>query len=427
MDAAGEARRLARNRWRRVLLGLFGLAFGARMTVLAVVGIDERHASGYRYYVEMADNLRAGRGLHREMPYGQGERRAIRTPLYPLVLAALRSLPVSFGLLVSLVGAACGAVTVVLVALLARGLFGTAAGCLAGLAVGLWPYGVVHDTAIQDTALYTALFAGFVLACWGLTRRPGAGGAHVLAVGLVGAGAVLTRVALLPSVLGVMAWCVVARPAPGAGSARRLALLLLGLALGLAPWLTRNALVVGAPVLTSDTGRSCWLGNNPETFSVYPTRSIDRAEERAWAALPEATRRHVRELGRDELAADAWFREQALAWVRRHPRDAARGAWRKVAATFGPRFNPEAGAAKAWAHALWYLPVALLAVAALVAERRRLRELAFLPGCVVILALQSAVFFGHSGYRAYLDPLLAVLAAGLAARIAGWRRDEPAP
>ena len=32
----------------------------------------------------------------------------------------------------------------------------------------------------------------------------------------------------------------------------------------------------------------------------------------------------------------------------------------------------------------------------------------------LLLALQSAAFFGHSAYRVYLDPLLIVLASSLA-------------
>ena len=207
-----------------------------------------------------------------------------------------------------------------------------------------------------------------------------------------------------------------ARPvAPLLAGARRAGLLLLMgfmfLQVGLLPWQWRNARILGAPVMTSDGGRSLWLGNNAQTFSVYPTHSIDRAEERAWIALPEETRARVRDLSDDELAQDAWFRAQALDFIRANPAAAFIGGCRKAWATFSPWFNPGGARVKQWAHLLSYGPVALLALAALIHLRSRWRDM--LPFVVIIgaLVIQSAIFFGHSGYRAYVDPFLIILAA----------------
>ena len=168
---------------------------------------------------------------------------------------------------------------------------------------------------------------------------------------------------------------------------------------------------VGSFVLTSDTGRSLWLGNNAQLFEVYPRQSIDRAEERAWTALPEETRAAVRDQGHDEFAQDAWFRGEAQRWIRANPGDAAVGALRKAWASFSPWFNPRGSLLKQLVHAFSYGPVALLALAALYRHRARLRETGFIVACCALLAAQSAMFFGHSSYRAYLDPLLVVLAA----------------
>src|SRR5690349_4357625 len=75
------------------LLGLVLFAFILRLLPLALLGPERREAHGYDYYVEMAQHLRAGDGLHRTLPYGQGERFAIRTPAYPLVIAAMLGIP----------------------------------------------------------------------------------------------------------------------------------------------------------------------------------------------------------------------------------------------------------------------------------------------------------------------------------------------
>ena len=397
-------------------LALVGLLL--RLALPAARGVEPSAEGGYDFYVEMAEHLLAGEGLHRTLPYGHGDRFAIRTPLYPLALAGLSLLPGGLPAKAALLGALCGAVTILVAGLAARRLFGERAGLAAAAAVALWPHAVVHDTALQDTALYTALFALAVACALKLSRREAAGHRAGLAalLGAVGALAVLTRVALLPSVAALAVW-----PVPAAGSGRRgraarlAALSLLVLALGLSPWLARNARLLGAPVLTSDTGRSLWLGNNPQTFSVYPERSIDRAEERAWAALPESTRASVRALSGDELASDAWFRAQALEWIRSHPGAALAGGLRKAWATFSPWFSPRGPLLKQLVHAACWTPAALLALASAWRHRRRWREWAPIAIAALLLAAQSAVFFGHGAYRLYLDPWVLVLASGLLA------------
>lgn len=402
MDPAGHLPR----RW---LLGLFAGALALRLG--ADLARPPGEARGYEYYAEMAAHLVEDGRLYRTMPFGQGDRLAIRTPGYPLALAALAPVAADVRLRAAILGAICGASSVVLAAILGARLSGRRAGLTAGCAVALWPHAVLHDTALQDTALYTTLFLALVLVAHRLSVKErrldplSAAGAGMLA-----AAAVLVRVALLPTVVVLLAWPLLC----GGNRRRSLLLLLVGvltLNAGLLPWRLRNARVVGSSVLTSDTGRSLWLGNNPQLFEVYPPGSIDRAEERAWTALPEATRAAVRSLAHDEIAQDAWFRDEALAWIRAHPGAAAIGAARKAWASFSPWFNPRGSLLKQLIHAISYGPVALLAVASLVRLRSRWRETGIVVACVAVLAAQSAMFFGHSSYRAYLDPLLVVLAA----------------
>lgn len=399
-------------RWQAALVVL---ALGARLTAWLALSSGEAPtlSRGYSYYVEMADNLAEGRGFVRTMPFGQGDRFAIRTPGYPLVLVALDALPLSRAASVPLVGICCGVVTMLLAASLAARMFGQRSGLVAGLVLSLYPLTVVHDSALQETALATCLLVAAALVVHGLMtqeRRPDHDRWRAALLGALAAAVVLVRVALLPSVIA-LALCLLVGARKGRDRVVLASIALVVLQIGLLPWRLRNAHVVGRPVLTSDTGRSLWLGNNPETFSIYPRQSIDRAEERAWIALPEATRASVRALGSDELAQDAWFRARAMDHVRADPAGAVAGGLRKAWATFSPWFNPAGSLAKQWAHLLSYAPVAALAMIALVRLRSRWRETLPFVALVALLALQSAVFFGHSGYRAYLDPLLIVLAS----------------
>jgi 4-amino-4-deoxy-L-arabinose transferase-like glycosyltransferase len=388
-----------------------------RLAIPAVRGIEDHHAGGYDFYVEMADHLRAGEGLYRTLPYGHGDRFAIRTPVYPLVLAALRSLGGLFPWSVALLGALCGAAVIGVVGLTADRLFGRRAALAAATVLALWPHAVMHDSALQDTALYTALFALAMASCLRLADEDSTERMRTsFVLGLAGVLAVLTRVALLPSVLMLCVWPLVTATRAGRGRALSLAAVSVFVVVaGLAPWLARNARVLGAPVMTSDTGRSLWLGNNPQTFSVYPERSIDRAEERAWAAIPEATRAEARALASRELESDAWFRARALDWMRANPGEAFTGGLRKAWASYSPRFNPAGSAAKQIVHALAWTPAALLAILGIWRHRRRRRVLAPIGFSVLLLAMQSAVFFGHSAYRLYLDPWVILLAASLLA------------
>ncbi|MEM7247627.1 MAG: hypothetical protein AAF533_19980 [Acidobacteriota bacterium] len=380
-------------------------------------------ARGYHFYLEMVDNLEAGRGIMRTLPYGHGDRHAIRTPLYPLCLATGRTLGLPDGWSIVLLGLLAGTTSVLLVGALAQQWWGRPAGRVAGWGAALWPHSVLHDTVLQDTALYTALFLGFLLLVVRLraarVATPASGlGRQAALAGLLGGLAVLTRVALLPTVVVLTAWMVLPWPGPRrSGWWRPLVVTFAVLGLTLSPWLVRNHLRLGKPVLTSDTGRSLWLGNNPHTLSVYPNQSIDRAEERAWSAVPEVEQDVLEARAEEELLADDWFRQRALAHLRAEPAAAVKRGLVKAWATFSPWRSPRGSTFVQVAHLVGYGGLLLLALATAWRWRARWLEVLLPVGLAMgLLALQSAVFFGHSGYRAYLDLVLLAVAAGLLVR-----------
>ena len=120
-----------------------------------------------RFSFGLAQAIAAGNGM------GFSEPTAFRVPLYPAFLAI-----VTFGhevfLPIVLSQSLIGAGTVLCAGLLARELFGSVAAIIAATIAAFYPYYVVHDTALQETSLYTFLtiLAVFLLL---RARRSGSG------------------------------------------------------------------------------------------------------------------------------------------------------------------------------------------------------------------------------------------------------------
>ena len=113
------------------------------------------------------------RALPLATAFGDGSGAEVRVPLYPAFLAAVTFgqkafLPVVFAQ--SLIGVG----TVVCAALLAREMFGRSAAITAAAITAVYPYYVVHDTALQETSLFTLLTAVAVLLLLRV-RRSGSG------------------------------------------------------------------------------------------------------------------------------------------------------------------------------------------------------------------------------------------------------------
>ena len=83
---------------------------------------------------------------------------AWRPPVYTLFLT-LTALVGKNYLLIVLPQAAMGAGTALCAFLIGRELFGSFTGILAGLITAFYPYYVMHDTALQDTGMFTLLTA----------------------------------------------------------------------------------------------------------------------------------------------------------------------------------------------------------------------------------------------------------------------------
>ena len=355
---------------------------------------------------------------------------ALRTPGYPLFLAACRRL---FGpnlLAVRLVQAALGTLAVWLVARLARSVLlpniphpgplpereggrpwiPLSAATIAAVA----PYVVATSALVLSEATFVPLM---LLGLWGLAalwrreapRRPvliavGTG----LAMGL----AILSRPSWALFLPGVLTCWVI-----GSGrGARKRALVgsmvvALATAAVLAPWWVRNARVFGRFVPTALwVGASLYDGIGPQASGE---------SDMAFVEAPD-----VRSLGESEQ--DAVFLDRATSFAKAHPDRVFELAVVKFERFWSPW--PNAGTLRAPgvapASALVTIPVlALIAIGAW-DRRRDFRALVLLAGPLVYFCVLHLIFVSSIRYRIPGEvPAFGLAAVGLA-RVLGWGRSR---
>jgi 4-amino-4-deoxy-L-arabinose transferase-like glycosyltransferase len=382
------------------LIWVILFAFALRIAVRWYTGASDFWENGYSFFFALAQDIAAG-----NWP-------VFRVPLYPMFLAA-----VTFGhqtfLAVLVAQSLIGAGTVWCAAMLAREMFGNTAAIIAAILTAIYPYYVVHDTALQETSLYTFLMAAAVLLL--LRARRSASEATAAGAGLALGAAVLTRANLAPFALFAPLWLALAGGAHAAPRRRRLYAAVLCASVGVlavSPWLIRSYLFTGSVTLSGQSGFFLWLGNNPYTFSRYPEESIDRSQEAAIAALSSQDKKELEIREPDKTAVDQWFQQKGLAYIREHPwRTLGNSVW-KIVDAFGWLPSPRRSFWPNLVHVLSYGPVMILGIWWMLISSRHWREHSIFYAQFIAFAAVTAVFFGHTSYRAYLDVYWIVFAAG---------------
>jgi hypothetical protein len=100
-------------------------------------------------------------------------------------------------------------------------------------------------------------------------------------------------------------------------------------------------------------------------------------------------------------------------YIRGHPWLTLGNGVRKIAATFGWWPSPRKGFWANWAHLASYGPMMALGLVAMFVHRKAWREHAIVYALFVCFAAVTAVFFGHTSHRSFLDVYWIVFAAGL--------------
>jgi 4-amino-4-deoxy-L-arabinose transferase-like glycosyltransferase len=362
---------------------------------------------------------------------------ALRTPGYPLFLAACRAVFGDRLLPVRLVQAALGTWCVWLVYQLVGRVAppedlsdrhqpsvlspqsGRTVPLIAAALAAIDPFFIVASVLVLSEALFIPLL---LLALWGLAVLwPSAGSEPprrvwllALGVGGVSGAAVLVRPSWALGIpLLLLAWVIASGRGRRLAAVRGAALVALGAALVMAPWWARNYRIYGRFVATSLwVGPSLYDGLNPQATGASDMDHFLN-EPGVWP------------LG--EEALDSVLFARALAFAREHPRRTLKLAAIKAARFWSPWPNAENLRAPllAWASALYTLPLFALTAVGAWDRRRDARALVLLAGPLLYFFALHTLFVSSVRYRIPgFVPALGLTALGFRRIAAAARRGD---
>lgn len=375
-------------------------------TVLGVAGNPER----WEYDV-IAANIVSGQGhtYDREgFVYA-----AYAPPLWSYVLAFLLLLPGDSRVTVQVVQALLCLGTALLTARIAQRISGNSGVAkIAGLLVGLQPSLLYYSVVKSDPLPLNAfLLCGIALAGLGLVESNDRRSALALGV-LTGLG-ILSRgtpaVALLVVGIG-LALRFRARAWPP------LALATIACAVSVSPWLARNLVVIGSPLVTSTTGENFWRGNHPGAGGGV----VDLDGGRITLLIPSnpalpAPVRSVLATG-TELDRHETFMAEAWRFIAHDPWAAARLLARKLR-TFWWRVDSDPGDYPAMAARgyewIFRVELVLALLGAFLALRPPHSRAAagLCLAIIVAISLLQCSFYVQGRHRFLIEPLLLIFTA----------------
>ncbi|HKO42658.1 MAG TPA: glycosyltransferase family 39 protein [Pyrinomonadaceae bacterium] len=386
------------------LPSVFFLAFAARLGVRLYFGEEYFWRNSYSLFYQIAERLAAVHELSYEW---LGTKYAHRPPVYPALLAATTVIFGKSYIAIVVLQSLIGAGTVLCAYFIGKELFNKNVGRLAAIGVAFYPYFVMHDTALQETGVFTFLTALSILLLLKSRQSNTIAAAAGVALGL----AILTRATLIGFVPLALLWVLWLSDRVGGQVLKRTAAVSIGLMFVITPWLVRNYVRIGTPTISTLSGLTLWAGNNPHTFSNYPNQSIDRSVNTAWRELSPEEDAAIQQLSIDEVRQNAWFIDKALDYIRQHPQETAVRAFRKVAAGFSWTLNPRRERFVQVVYFLSYVPVLLMAIAGAWLARRRWRDYGLIAGLFLSFIIVTAIFFAHTSHRVFLDVYLIIFAA----------------
>ena len=405
----------------RVLEGAFGLRVAA---ALAVHWFSQRKGTlcvfpDTRIYWHLARTIGAG-GPFEVVEWGELPHFALRTPGYPLFLAACQF---AFGprvLPVRLAQAALGAWCVWLVARLTARVVGPETtnhrngpglGPVPLLAAGLAafdPYFVVTAALVLSEAVFIPLMLASLLGLAALWPRadstvPKSWWLLALGTGISSGAAILVRPSwalFVPAML--LARVVWSGPGRRWHAVRGVVLVALGVVLVMAPWWVRNARIYGRFVPTALwAGASLYDGLNPRATGASDMDGFMIAPD-IWPL--------------DEEAQDAELKRRAVAFARSHPGRSLELAAIKLGRFWSPWPNAEGFRSLPVnvASAAVTLPVFALIALGVWDRRRDPRALVLLAGPLVYFCLLHTIFASSMRYRIpAIIPALGLAAIGV--------------
>jgi 4-amino-4-deoxy-L-arabinose transferase-like glycosyltransferase len=281
------------GRW---LLIVAGTALAVRVVYVLVVLSRYIPQTDALHYHSLAARIAAGEGVVHHFPFDFLHPTAWRPPLYPLLLGTVyRVTGARLGAAQAL-NIVLGTVVVVLAALVARRLAGWRAGLVTGLLAAVYLPLVFNDGPPLSEPLGLALLMATLLLL--MQRRTGLAGATTALVALTRPSGQFVALVLLAWVLWRLGW-------------RRALYYAACLVLVVSPWMIRNWIRLGSPVLVTSNGFNLNAIYSPEAKvtgafvdAVYDPRFAQlRAGVTNEVELDRALRKHAMA----SLADDPWY------------------------------------------------------------------------------------------------------------------------
>ncbi len=394
------------------------VAFGVALRLLVLAFRFDQLSVDTDAYLAIARCLIQGDG-YCSVP---GHPTAFRPPLYPWLVALCLSTvgPLGIGLL----HVACGGLTVWLTFQLARrlGLVDAVAG-FAALAVAVDPLLLNYTSQAMTEVLMAGLVTAYL---WSIAdpRRSTSNG--VVAGTLFGLSALcrptmwayglLMLVSLaaewLRRGLRTSSWVV------GRTAGQWFLVFAVTLAAVMAPWILRNSLVFGQPIVTTTHGGyTLVLGNNAAYFSDVVSQpfgqvwSLDKLTKWQVELEQELDRRGIART--DEVGRDRAQRDIGLEWIRSHPAHFLRSAVHRERLLWSLVPQVDSGLSRPVVLLIgtWYAVLFLAALLGMCACRNGSIAWGSLLILIISLTMLHSVYWANARMRAPVGPALAVFAA----------------
>jgi 4-amino-4-deoxy-L-arabinose transferase-like glycosyltransferase len=350
-----------------------------------------------------------------------------RAPLWPAVIAAIYAVigvrSHAILLFLSLVGSG----TCLLVYYFARDLFGTRVGLIAGLIAAIYPFLFIYDGWLYSESLYIFLLLAFCYSLFRLQRTP-RWQLMVVSGILLGLASLerpngVATLALFFAWLAVMLWTKVIPRRKVLQSGVVVTLLFLAF---VTPWLIRNYLVAHTFVFVATGDGKVLVGAyNKETDDIYFSNKVYLG---TWLRPEESVPNVVKEFPAQcaapcEVARDNAYKATALQWIKQHPKQVEdllklhiAGMWATTSAEADLPLNRFPGRISSILVVDWMKIITpiIFALAALgfIVTLKRWRELFFIYLVILETIAECIVFYGIPRFRAPIEPLLILLAAG---------------
>ena len=345
--------------------------------------------------------------------YDPGVDCTIRMPLYPAAVAPFIAADAAYPWLI-VVQSLVDASLVWVAFAIATHLFERRVAMLAAIGTALNPYAIWHASSFQDTVLFNVLIAVGILLLISASRTGSslryAGAGTVLAL------ATLTTVRMVLFLPLAVIWVAASGRSLTPGErATRASLVVVPLVLLIGGWALRNERLIGAPVLSTESGLSLWIANNPLTMTVLPQQSVDLIEEPAFAALSVEQQQAILSLERNPAAQNAYYFRLGRDYMVAHPGATAAGMQKALIGSIGM-----ATPARDWPTQLGdaglFLPLNALALTGLWRARRLGGGHAVVMLLVMSFVLTTAVFWSHTSHRSFLNVFEVVYASSVIAK-----------